>query len=84
MIDTQTKVRPIMSQKKVFIRQDLQTGDDILSRKPATWDDSIAALKDLNIPAAFLSGEERKQTEQNRDPFDGWVELGEPTLKMGN
>jgi antitoxin VapB len=31
--------------KEVFIRQDPETGDVILSRKPASWDEFFAALK---------------------------------------
>ena len=56
--------------KEVFIRQDAETGDVILSRKPATWDDFFAALKDADVPADFLSASERQQGTQNRDPFE--------------
>jgi len=57
--------------KEVFIRQDPETGDVILSRKPATWDGFFAALKGADIPADFLSAEERNQPPQDRDPFEG-------------
>ena len=30
--------------KEVFVRKDPETGDVILSRKPATWDDFFSAL----------------------------------------
>lgn len=60
--------------KEVFIRQDPETGDVILSRKPATWDDFFAALKGAKVPAGFLGKNERKQGLQERDPFDGWRE----------
>lgn len=56
--------------KEVFIRQDAETGDVILSRKPATWDGFFAALKNADIPADFLSASERQQGMQNRDPFE--------------
>ena len=56
--------------KEVFIRQDAQTGDVILSRKPASWDGFFAALKDADVPADFLSASERQQGTQNRDPFE--------------
>ena len=56
--------------KEVFIRQDAETGDVILSRKPATWDDFFAALKDADVPADFLSASERQQGTQDRDPFE--------------
>lgn len=60
--------------KEVFIRQDQETGDLILSRKPSTWDDFFAAIKGTPIPADFLNGKERNQAIQDRDLFDGWQE----------
>ncbi len=58
--------------KEVFIRQDPETGDVILSRKPATWDDFFIALKGADVPVDFLSGKERNQLRQHRDPFEGY------------
>lgn len=60
--------------KEVFIRQDPETGDVILSRKPATWDDFFAALKGAEVPADFLDEKERNQRTHDRDPFEGWSE----------
>lgn len=60
--------------KEVFIRRDLETGDVILSRKPATWDGFLAALEETDVSAEFLSAGERGQESQNRDPFIGWEE----------
>ena len=60
--------------KEVFIRQDPETGDVILSRKPATWDGFFAALKDANVPTDFLDEKERNQGRQDSDPFAGWDE----------
>ena len=60
--------------KEVFIRRDPETGDVILSRKPATWDDFFAALKGAGIPADFLDAQERHQGMQDRDPLQGWRE----------
>jgi len=57
--------------KEVFIRQDPDPGDVILSRKPATWDDFFAALEGAHVPADFLDENERDQGLQDRDPFDG-------------
>ena len=57
--------------KEVFIRQDAETGDVILSRRPTTWDGFFAALKDVDVPADFLSAKERKQKLHSRDPFKG-------------
>lgn len=58
--------------KEVFIRRDPETGDVILSRKPATWDDFFVALKSANVPADFLDEQERNQGMQDRDPFAGY------------
>jgi antitoxin VapB len=60
--------------KEVFIRQDPETGDVILSRRPTTWDDFFSALKVADVPADFLNEKERSQGTQNRDPFEGWSE----------
>lgn len=60
--------------KEVFIRQDPDTGDVILSRKPATWDDFFAALEGADVPADFLDEKERNQGRQARDPFERWEE----------
>ena len=60
--------------KEVFIRQDTETGDVILSRKPATWDDFFSALKRAEVPPDFLDEKERNQDAQDQDPLEG---LGE-------
>jgi len=60
--------------KEVFIRRDPLTGDVILSRKPANWDDFFVALKDTDVPVDFLNEKERNQGVQDRDPFEGWTE----------
>jgi antitoxin VapB len=60
--------------KEVFIRQDPETGDVILSRKPATWNDFFAALKNADVPDDFLDENERNQSTQDRDPFEDWSE----------
>jgi len=60
--------------KEVYIRQDVETGDVILSRKPADWDGFFAVLKGADIPADFLDKKERNQSTQDRDPFEGWSE----------
>jgi antitoxin VapB len=60
--------------KEVFIRQDAETGDVILSRKPATWDEFFIALKGIDVPADFLDANERKQSAEDRDPFEGYGE----------
>jgi len=59
---------------EVFIRQDPETGDVILSRKPENWDGFFIALKAADVPADFLSEKDRNQGTQDRDPFEGWNE----------
>ena len=46
----------------------------ILSRKPANWDDFFAALNGANVPADFLTADDRQQGQQDRDPLEGWTE----------
>ena len=60
--------------KEVFIRQDAETGDVILSRKPPDWESFFAALQGLEVPPDFLDESERQQGAQDRDPLQG---LGE-------
>jgi antitoxin VapB len=60
--------------KEVFVRQDPETGDVILSRKPATWDDFFTALNNTDVPSDFLNEKERNQEKQDRDPFAAWSE----------
>ena len=58
-------------EKEVFIRRDEKTGDLILSRRPENWDSFFLALESADVPADFLSPEDRNQGSQDRDPFDG-------------
>lgn len=60
--------------KEVFIRQDTETGDVILSRRPADWDGFFSALRAARISADFLDPSDRAQGVQDRDPFEGWRE----------
>jgi antitoxin VapB len=62
------------STKEVFVRRDPATGEVILSPKPDNWDSFFAALRQAKVPADFLSAEERRQEERERDPFEGWTE----------
>lgn len=59
---------------EVHIRQDPETGDIILSRKPETWDDFFAVLKGTKVTTDFLTKNDRKQDVQDRDPLQGWIE----------
>lgn len=54
---------------EVFIRRDPQTGDVILSSKPADWRGFLAALQGLEVPDDFLDSTERDQGTHERDPF---------------
>ena len=60
--------------KEVFIRQDEETGDVILSRKPADWEGFFKVIDGAAAPADFLDRDERHQSAQERDPFEGWTE----------
>ncbi len=60
--------------KEVFIRRDPETGDVILSSRPADWAGFFSALKQTHIPVDFLSRNPCDPTMQKRDPFEGWVE----------
>lgn len=64
----------LFSEKEVFIRQDPETGDVILSRKPSTWDAFFTAIKNAEVPANFLDANKRNQGVQDHDPFTGWHE----------
>jgi antitoxin VapB len=59
---------------EVYIRQDLESGDIILSRKPSSWDDFFEALEGADVPREFLSAPERNQGANDRDLFAGHVE----------
>ena len=61
--------------KEVFIRRDPETGEVVLSPKEKTWERLLATLREGDIPANFLSADERNQTlEQNRNLFEDWKE----------
>lgn len=60
--------------KEVFIRQDPESGDVTLSRRPANWNGFIAALQGLEVPDGFLGVDERNQPVPKQDPFEGWKE----------
>ena len=55
---------------EVFIRRDPATGDVILSRRPTSWDGLFDLYGKTDVPADFLSEDERKQPEGS-DPFEG-------------
>jgi len=47
--------------KEVNIRRDDKTGEVILSRKPADWDELFAKLDAAGVPDDFLTPEDRNQ-----------------------
>jgi len=61
-------------EKEVYIRKDPQTGDVILSRKPASWAGFVKLLEEAqaDVPPDFLTPETRDQGVQARDPFADW------------
>ena len=56
--------------QKVFIRRDTETGDVILSRKPATWDSFFSAPHSAGVSHDFMDANERYQEQAEREPFD--------------
>ena len=54
---------------EVFIRQDPESGDVILSKKPVDWDGFLQLLQTLSVDDDFLSDKERQQAPSDRDPF---------------
>jgi antitoxin VapB len=61
--------------KEVWIRRDEVTGDVILRPRPS-WDQILAKLDAADIPADFLSPEERNQGLPRERPglFEDWIE----------
>ena len=55
--------------KEVFIRRDPETGDVILSRRPADWGTFLRALKTAQVPADFLQAGEPAQAPHPKDPL---------------
>ena len=75
---SQTVLLPVsfrFDANEVFIRQDPQSGDVILSRKPFNWDSFLAAIQPGIAPSDFLDATDRDQAGQvSRDPFADWHE----------
>jgi len=46
----------------------------VLSRKPSNWDEFFAMLKQDDVPADFLTPENREKGLHERDPFSDWTE----------
>lgn len=55
--------------KELYIRQDKDTGNVILSQRPTTWDGFFAALQQADFPDDFLNATERNQGVSTRDLF---------------
>jgi antitoxin VapB len=53
---------------EVFIRQDADTGDIILSRRPESWDSFFKLRGEANVPAEFMA-HRRDKAPQERDLF---------------
>ena len=60
--------------KEVSIRRDPINGDVILSNRHKTWDGLFALLKKSEVPADFLTPEDRDLRSKVHDPFDGYQE----------
>ena len=53
---------------EVFIRQDPETGDVILSRRPDSWESFFSLTQEAGLPDDFMT-EPRDQPPQKRDLF---------------
>ena len=53
---------------EVFIRKDPETGDVVISRKPASWDDFFQLFENVDIPADFMA-ERDNEPSVERDLF---------------
>ena len=51
---------------EVYIRRDPKTGDVVLSRKPESWEEYFALLKDLDVPEDFLSDRNDKPPQTRK------------------
>jgi antitoxin VapB len=55
----------------IYVRQDAQSGDVILSKRPVSWEEFFAEdVRDV-VPEDFMSVDDRAQGEHNPDPFAG-------------
>lgn len=59
---------------EVYIRRDTLTGEIILSQKPVDWNGLFELDATTEVPEEFMTDADRKQSEQLRDPFEGWEE----------
>ncbi len=60
---------------EVYIRRDEATGDVILSvHAPTNWTSFMKRRSRIGpaVPDEYLQPAERAQSEQTRDPFEGW------------
>ena len=53
---------------EVYIRNDPETGDVIISRKPGSWDDFFKLLEAIDVPKDFMA-ERDNEIPQERDLF---------------
>ena len=53
---------------EVYIRNDPETGDVIISRKPGSWDDFFKLLEAIDVPEDFMA-ERDNEIPQERDLF---------------
>ena len=60
--------------KEVSIRRDPATGDVVLSKRHRSWDAFFALLEKTEVPADFLTPEDRDLDFSVRDPFEGYEE----------
>jgi antitoxin VapB len=50
--------------KEVYIYQNQETGDIVLSKKPDSWDDFFNLLENIKVPKDFLSDRDNSPAQQ--------------------
>jgi antitoxin VapB len=53
---------------EVFVRQDPETGDVILSRRPQSWDSFFKLRREANVPDEFMANR-KDDAPQKRELF---------------
>jgi antitoxin VapB len=56
------------STEEVYVRQDPQTGDLILSQSPSSWNDIFAALDEADFPPEFMA-DRNQGVAEDREPL---------------
>ncbi|MDR3736241.1 MAG: type II toxin-antitoxin system VapB family antitoxin [Acidobacteriaceae bacterium] len=53
--------------KEVYVERDPRTGDVILSRRPAKWNDIFEALDSAGVPDDFLTDRDKSLPQERQE-----------------